>query len=504
MKKALLLCLLLSSSFNLLNAQAIGEETRQQKEQELKTVLANKSKSMSDFVRFIPYDLPMVNRSFYKWTKKNVVFYKQQGATVVPILPAELDETVKADYESALNQPQSADYYAKWRQFFEEKCYAQREGGAVVERYLNDKIDLIACLAKFRTADNPDGYTAYVQPLVFHALLQDAKNWDVLYGAYKHLSSEQSKAVIALAAMLCRTSNTVKQWIDVLSIMPKPKKFYQAVNNETYCNDADMLSGSFPLPKSSSEEYGNCLSGFIVYVDGTVVMRRTKESCPTYNNLQEPLDYIENNRICTTFCEQDYTFMYLPSGKAYLGHMKEQGSVGRDGDFSQGAVWKSDGRYVPSVRYDLALGLEFDRNANVVKENYYGKNVQELNAMFDVAREMANDPTNVNNYNPQWVEQGDRILRKYGEKPWNALVTLELYVGFPENLLKEYIFYNPEKWSSGGGMHAFRLLANYGNSRTYVYTNALRAILGGKYERCRIWCRNGKVSAIEYNYHGPF
>ena len=501
----------MSLSFNLIMAQNVDETTRQQKEQELKTVLANKTKTMSDFARFIPYNFPIINRSFYKWMKKGVVFYKERGTSLVPVLPTELDETVKADYEANLSLHPSNDYFEKWKKFFEERCYAQCEGEAVVERYLNKKIDLNTCLAKFKTAGYPDGYTSVMQPLVFNALRQDRNNWYVLYDVYKNMSSVQSKSVIALGAMLCRTSNEVKQWIAVLSIIPKPKKFYEAVSVESYLNDADMLDMNYPLPTASSDEYGGCLSGFIIYTDGTVVMRRTRKNCPTYDNLQKPIEVVESDKVgCKDFLGQGFTFMYLPEGKAYLGHLKREGTgfTSENNKFSAPAIWSDTGRYVPSSRYELALGLEFDRSANVTKEEYLGMTAQQLYArleeLWQQAEEEAADPTNLNNYNPAWVEQGEKIMQKYGVKPWEALVKLEIYIGFPESLLKEYIFYNPEKYGSRIGMHAFKKLATYGNSSTYVYSYALRAILGGKYQRCRIWCRNGKVSAVEYNYYGPF
>lgn len=490
-------------------AQNKDSGLRQQKEQELKAVLRNKDKTMSDIAKFIPYDIPLVNRSFYEWTKQKVVFYKDGGNGKVPVEPGDIDGNIKADYEKNLTLQLPESYFEKWHSYFDQLCYDSNEGQAVMDRFFRSQIDLGTCLEKFGRAENTSSYVQYIKRLVFTALNTDRGNWQKLFDFYQGL--KDSKAKTCLGAMLCRTTPEVKKWVAVMKLFPHAKAYYYGAEDESYASDKDILGGATVPDDKSHDAYGGCLSGFVLYPDGRIIMRRTADECEYSERMKQQTDALMD--VLNVYLGQDYTFMYDPKGEILLGLLKIKGSsVYYQGKVQKPVLWKSTVKHVPSETFDLVCGCKFNADGTFLTDEYFEKSSAQAAREYlgkqeqydkgileyvDRRREQQRQEEINNAYGDYY----NQLSRKYGSKAALSVMQLEIYVGMPEGLLREFIFYSPD---TGNGMKVFYQLGAGERYSIYAYNITFRQLLGGRYAHCRIFCQGGKISWIDYNYYGPF
>lgn len=477
---------------------------RQQKEQELKAVLKSKNKTMSDIAKFIPYNIPLVNRSFYEWTKDKVVFYRVVGSNLVAVKPNEIGENIKADYAKNVTLRLPESYFQECQSFFEQRCYDQNDGEAVMNRFFHSQISLGTCLEKFGKAENTVSYVPYIQELVLKSVKDDGNSWQQLFSLYQSLPDNATKAKTSLGAMLCRTTPEVKKWVAVLKLFPRAKTFYYGGGDENYIKDKSILDGEAPLPGKSSDTYGGCLSGFVLYPDGRIIMRRTTDFCQYSQRIQSQLELLTN--AITPYNGQGFTFMYSPSKQICLGLLIDEGTANNlDGVVKHPVLWHSSGHYVPSDTYELFAGCIFNNDGTLQKESYFGKaTAQAANDRIDKFEEMkeqAKEQAKQQQVDSAYEEYYNQLARKYGKKAAWSIMQLDVFVGMPEGLLKEFVFHSPDNWN---GLKVFYQLGAGRNYTVYAYYQTFRQLLGGRYAHCRIFCQGGRIARIDYNYYGPF
>lgn len=491
-------------------AQNNDNGLRQQKEQELKTVLRSKDKKMADIARFIPYDIPLVDRSFYEWTKDRVVFYKDGEGGKVAVTPDEIDKNIKADYARNLTLQLPDSYFEEWHSYFNQRCYDRNEGAAVTDRYFRSQIDLGTCLERFSKAENTAGWVPYIKRLVFTALKADRSNWQQLFNTYQSLPDRASKARTCLGAMLCRTTSEVKKWVAVMKLFPRAKAFYYGAEDESYANDNDILDGDAVLDDKTSDTYGGCLSGFILYPDGRIIMRRTVDGCEYSERMQAQINALRD--VLTDYLGQGYTFMYDPKGEVLFGLLKKKDTSQAEGKVLNPVVWKSTVRHVPGETFDLVCGCKFNSDGSLISDYYFSKAsaqeareyflYQEQNeADFHEYTERRQEAERQRQVDEAYGEYYNQLAKKYGKKAAWSIMKLDVFVGMPEGLLREFVFHSPDNWN---GLKVFYQLGAGRNYTVYAYYQTFRQLLGGRYAHCRIFCQGGRIARIDYNYYGPF
>ena len=112
---------------------------------------------------------------------------------------------------------------------------------------------------------------------------QEPTAWDDLNGALKDVIAKNKKTGTCLAFMLCRTNSNPKQWVSIIKQVPRPSKFYNGSSDDSFREDATIMTTALNKiePINYKDEYGGCLSGINLYLDGRVTVSYTHLTLPT-------------------------------------------------------------------------------------------------------------------------------------------------------------------------------------------------------------------------------
>ena len=419
---------------------------------ELNALLKTKKWTISDIARFIPYDISMVDASFNTWLKsKEIVFYKEVNGQKKLVLPEEVDNDLKADYKDKLGVETPANYFSEWKNFFAKRCYAHGTAEYVLAKYQNKEITLKECIDKLKNAEDQKSYVSYMKSFVFYAMQQEPTAWDDLNGALKDVIAKNKKTGTCLAFMLCRTNSNPKQWVAIIKQVPKPSKFYNGSGDDSFREDATIMTTALDKiePINYKDEYGGCLSGINLYLDGRVIMRRTNANIPiaTLHSVQEETDCL------SAYKGQEYTFLYNPNGENLYGFLQEKGGCYLKLKPVKPTLWSANTKRLSSEQFELVAGYKLNSAGDVIGESYIGMSKQQLAEELKKPLMGYEDIVSLGAQASEYKRQEEinkadneymykevtQLRKKYGDKPVDAMIKIEPYVGMPEGILNDYI-----------------------------------------------------------------
>lgn len=251
-------------------------------------------------------------------------------------------------------------------------------------------------------------------------------------------------------------------------------------------------------PINYKDEYGGCLSGINLYLDGRVIMRRTNANIPiaTLHSVQEETDCL------SAYKGQDYTFLYNPNGENLYGFLQEKGGCYLKLKPVKPTLWSANTKRLSSEQFELVAGYKLNSAGDVIGESYIGMSKQRLSEELKKPLMGYEDLVSLGAQASEYKRQEEinkadneymykevtQLRKKYGDKPVDAMIKIEPYVGMPEGILNDYI-----GTIKGIKVKLFeRVYHSVWNK--YQLCGLLRS-LGNN---ITVWCLNG---VVEHVYH---
>ena len=300
--------------------------------------------------------------------------------------------------------------------------------------------------------------------------------------------------------MLCRTNSDPKQWVSIIKQVPRPSKFYNGSSDDSFREDATIMTTALNKiePINYKDEYGGCLSGINLYLDGRVIMRRTNANIPiaTLHSVQEETDCL------SAYKGQEYTFLYNPNGENLYGFLQEKGGCYLKLKPVKPTLWSANTKRLSSEQFELVAGYKLNSAGDVIGESYIGMSKQQLSEELKKPLMGYEDLVSLGAQASEYKRQEEinkadneymykevtQLRKKYGDKPVDAMIKIEPYVGMPEGILNDYI-----GTIKGIKVKLFeRVYHSIWNK--YQLCGLLRS-LGNN---ITVWCLNG---VVEHVYH---
>lgn len=290
-----------------------------------------------------------------------------------------------------------------------------------------------------------------MKSFVFYAMQQEPTAWDDFNGALKDVIAKNKKTGTCLAFMLCRTNSDPKQWVSIIKQVPRPSKFYNGSSDDSFREDAKIMTTALDKiePINYKDEYGGCLSGINLYLDGRVIMRRTNANIPiaTLYSVQEETDCL------SAYKGQEYTFLYNPNGENLYGFLQEKGGCYLKLKPVKPTLWSANTKRLASEQFELVAGYKLNSTGDVIGESYIGMSKQQLSeelkkplmgyedfvSLGAQASEYKRQEEINKADNEYMYKEVTQLRKKYGDRPVDAMIKIEPYVGMPEGILNDYI-----------------------------------------------------------------
>lgn len=247
------------------------------------------------------------------------------------------------------------------------------------------------------------------------------------------------------------------------------------------------------IPKTHSFDKEN-IKDAVIYPNGSIMFNTPKaievfklyglstapEWIPDYNDLYE--------RRFAQFNDNRTMILYEPTGKCLWGLFKYANKENIDYSYT---IDKAN----PNDKLDLAIGLIFDSKGDKVGEKILEHNSFEEAYNAIKAKEKKDVAEKKAELDRKNAVVKKKLVAKYGLKAYNAMNTLNPYVGMPEGIITEMIFFTDiGTWMPYGFSHV-----EY-DSNVYYQSKELAALkFAGTFKApTAIYTRNGRVSAIKW------
>lgn len=349
---------------------------------------------------------------------------------------------------------------------FGQSTATKKSAHEVWEEFLSNPNNIYTFLDGLTASDSPLSFRNYADRFVTTCLKRGIE-WDALYDELKETVLPKSEEVATYYALsLCKNTTEYSKIIKTLDILPKA---------HVYDN--------------------NSIENVVMYPDGRIAMNITDAHMQYGYNISTLVKHSSGpDFFPSPYYKEGVTFLYQPSGDLQVGLFKVSG---KDGFFDTKNSTSDD-------KLDLFIGFILNRQGEKIGEKYeqydsfakveqIKKQEEKLSAAAEAKKEKE--------FEAAAAKKGaaieKRLIAKYGQKAYNAMLNLRPYIGMPEGILREMQVYSSVV---GGNFYPYLFQKIEGGYRKYLQTTQLKWTLDANFARApkALYVRNGRVEIIKW------
>ena len=315
-------------------------------------------------------------------------------------------------------------------------------------------------------SDSPQSFRHYIDRFVTTCIKRGIE-WDALYDELKETVLPKSEEIATYYAVsLCKNAKDYSTIIKTLDLLPKTHDFDN-----------------------------NSVEDVVIYSDGRIAMKITN------SDMQYGCDIfsLAKNSSGPDFFPYPYhkesvTLLYQPSGDLQIGLFKV---AGREGFFDVNNSTSDEklDLFIGFIlnRQGVKIGEKYDQYDSFAKLEQKEKHEKELEAAADAKEEKELKAAAVK----RDAAIKKRLIAKYGQKAYNAMVNLRPYVGMPEGILREMQLYSR---FIGENFLPYGFLKIEGGYRKYCPTYKLQSLIKSCFVTApkALYVRNGRVEIVKW------